>query len=402
MDRLLQLRSEVYQELTGNILPFSMQAVTDWEHGGFYGHVSNDRTVRSQAPKGLIQHARMLWTFAHAARILGDAAYRRFAEHALEALELFWDDPNGGVFWLIDDRGCPLRREKLTYGQAFAIYALAESSRAGIGAHSQPRAVEVYDLLDQHCWDREQGGYWEGCQADWALAPGLCVDETSLPVAKGMNSHLHLLEAYSGLLRIWEDARLRASLRSLIEIMMDRVPNGETCHLGLFLDQEWRSLSDRVSYGHDIEASWLLVEAAEVLGAPELLSRAREAALRLANVTLQEGVDDDGGLFDQGDTAGVTERTKYWWPQAEAIVGFLNAYQLSGERRFVEASLASWRFVSENLIDREHGDWFNSASEADRTPEAQKAGPWKTPYHNARACLEVMRRVDELTARQRG
>ncbi len=199
------------------------------------------------------------------------------------------------------------------------------------------------------------------------------------------------------MLRAWDDGELRASLQALVHTTLGRILNPDTHQFSLYFDREWRSLSDRVSYGHDIEGSWLLVEAAEVLGDPELSAQVREAALQMAYATLERGVDADGGLFHEGDPSGVIERGKVWWPQAEAMVGFLNAYQLNGDPRFLEASLASWRFVQEHLVDREHGEWFWIVDEAGRPHDREKAGPWKTPYHNGRACLEVMERVRKLT-----
>ena len=370
----------------------------DREHGGFFGHVANDGTVQEQAPKGLVQHSRLLWTFSHASRTIADGEYRRVAAHAQAAMDLFADRVHGGFFWMVDPRGQPVETDKFTYGQAFAIYALAESHLANIESHSLDRAVELYHLLERHCRDPQHRGYWEACHANWTPAPGLCVDQTTLPVAKGMNTHLHMLEAYTGLLRAWDNADLRASLQWLVEILLDHILDADTHHLGLFFDREWRPLPDRVSYGHDVEASWLLVEAAEVLGKPQLLRRVRGVALQMAEATLQQGVDADGGLYNEGDASGVTDHSKHWWPQAEAMVGFLNAYQLSRERRFLEASLASWHFIQEQLVDGQHGEWFPVASEAGRAPDVEKAGPWKTPYHSARACLEVIRRVQALTA----
>jgi mannobiose 2-epimerase len=398
MDRLVQFRSEVFQELTGNILPFSMHFVADREHGGFYGQVANDRTVQKKAPKGLVQHSRILWTFAHAYRIVGDPEYLLSAFHARKALiNWFWDREHGGFFWMVDYRGQPLQTDKFTYGQAFAIYGLAEYHLAYGNAQCLDRAIELCRLLERHSRDPEHGGYWEVCHRDWTPAPGQCVDETALPVAKGMNSHLHVLEAYTNLLRAWDDGDLRASLQALVHTMLRRILNPDTHQLALFFDREWRPLSDRVSYGHDIEGSWLLAEAAEVLGDPELITQIREAALQMAYATLERGVDADGGLFYEGDSSGVIERGKVWWPQAEAIVGFLNAYQLNGDPRFLDASLASWRFVQEQLVDEKHGEWFQAGDEAGRSHDREKAGPWKTPYHNGRACLEVMERIRKLT-----
>jgi mannobiose 2-epimerase len=397
MDRLEQLRAELFQELTENILPFSMRFVMDREQGGFYGHVANDRTAHKEAPKGLVQHSRMLWTFAHVGRIVGNSEYLPIASHAHKALmDWFWDPEHGGFFWMVDHQGQALRTDKLVFGQAFAIYGLVEHHLATGHAECLERAIELFRLLEQHCHDPKDGGYWEACHRDWTLAPGQHVDETDLPVTKSMNTHLHILEACTNLLRAWDDGELRASLRALIHTMLGRILNPDTRQFALFFDGEWHSLSKHVSYGHDIEGSWLLVEAAEVLGDPELLAQAKAAALQMAYATLEQGLDADGGLFYEGDASGVIECNKEWWPQAEAMVGFLNAYQLSDDRRFLDASLANWRFIQEHLVDREHGEWFYSASSAGRSPEGEKAGMWKTPYHNGRACLEVMARIQKL------
>ncbi len=381
------------------MLPFSMRFVVDRERGGFYGHVANDRTVQKEAPKALVQHGRMLWTFARACRALDDPGYGPIVTHARDALmKWFWDREHGGCFWMVDYRGQPLQTDKLTYGQAFAIYALAEDYLATGNARCLDRAIDVYRLLETHCHDSEHGGYFEACQRDWSLAPNLRVDETPIPFAKGMNVHLHVLEAYTNLLRAWDDGTLRASLRAVVHTMLHRVLNPDTHHFCLFFDRQWRALSDQVSFGHDIEGSWLLVEAGEVLGDAGLLAQVRAAALRMAYATLEQGLDADGGVFNAGDPNGVTERTKDWWPQAEAVVGFLNAYELNGDARFLDATLASWRFIQEHIVDKVHGDWFWGVDETGRPLEREKAGPWKAAYHSGRACMEVMRRVQALTA----
>jgi len=398
MDKLRHLRAEVFQELTENILPFSMHFVVDRERGGFYGRVANDRTVQREAPKGLVQHSRILWTFARAHRILGGPDYLPVISHARNALlKWFRDNGHDGFFWMVNYRGQPLQTDKFTYGQVFSIYGLAEDYLASGNTESLERAIGIYHLLEKHCRDSEQGGYWEARQRDWSAAPGRRVDETNLPVVKGMNTHLHLLEAYTNLLRAWDDRGMRASLESIVYIMLSRILNPDTCHLSLFFDQEWKSLSDSISYGHDIEASWLLVEAAEVLGDQGLLTQVRAAALQMAHATLEQGIDANGGVFDEGSPSGVTRRGKTWWPQAEAMVGFLNAYQLSGDPHFLDASLASWRFIKKYIVDKDHGDWFWGVDETGRPCDREKAGPWKTPYHNGRACLEVMQRIKKLT-----
>jgi mannobiose 2-epimerase len=298
---------------------------------------------------------------------------------------------------MVDHLGRPLDTTKHTYGQAFAIYGLAADYLATGHARLLERAIEVYRLLEAHTRDREYGGYFEARHRDWSPAPELRVDETSLPVVKSMNVHLHMMEAYATLLRAWDDPQVRLRLVALVDIQRRRILNPQTGHLYLWFDRQWRPLSPRTSYGHDIEASWLLVEAAEALGDSGLLAQAREAALQMAYATLEQGVDADGGLFSEGNPEGVTDRNKVWWPQAEAVVGFLNAYQLNGDPRFLDASLASWSFIQEHIVDREHGEWFWGIDEAGRPLDREKAGPWKAAYHNGRTCLEVMARVPKLT-----
>jgi mannobiose 2-epimerase len=402
LDSLGQLKAEALAELNANILPFSLRIVLDGEHGGFYGYVANSTTVQREAPKALIQHSRMLWTFAHARRFLDDPGCVQGADHARQALlGWFWDAEHGGCFWMVDYRGQPLNIDKFTYGQAFAIYALAEDRLAAGPAECLERAIELYRLVESHCHDAQFGGYFEGCHRDWAPAPELRVDTTDLPVVKSMNVHLHMMEAYSTLLRAWDDPGLRASLQALVEILLDHILDRKRHHFGLWFDSEWHPLADRISYGHDIEGSWLLVEAAEALGDPQLLARAQQAALSLAYATLGRAVDTDGGLFLEGDPTGVTDRDKFWWPQAEAVVGFLNAYQLSGDARFLDATLATWRFIRSYIVDHEHGDWFWGIDAAGRPLDHQKAGPWKAAYHSGRMCMEVMERVERLAAEGR-
>lgn len=397
MQELDDFRAAALREVTENVLPFSMRYALDREHGGFYGYVANDRRVEPQAPKGLVQHSRMLWTFAQASRILGNPEYRHVASHAYTALmDWFWDRQHGGFFWEVDYRGRPLQTVKFLYGQAFALYALAEQHRAGGEARCLEQAIELYRLLEARCRDREYEGYWEAYHRDWTPAPEQHVDPTPLPVAKGMNTHLHLLEAYANLLRSWDDADLRASLRTLIHTLLHYILSPSSLHLALFFDREWRALSDQISYGHDIEASWLLVEAAEILGEPELLFRAQVAAVQMAYAVLEEGLDADGGVYEESESAGLDLQAKTWWPQAEAMVGFLNAYQLNGDPYFLRASLDSWALIRRFFIDREHGEWFHTVDGSGRPLDREKIGSWKTPYHSSRACLEIAERVTKM------
>ena len=353
---LATYRAEVERELVDNILAFYINRTLDPINGGFYGLIANDLTVDKDAPKGLIQVTRILWAFAQAYKIFGNPTYRSIAERAYAyLLSNFWDDEFGGLFWMLDASGRPVETFKMVYGQAFGIYGLSEYALATGDPLSLAKAVELYRLLEAHAVDQEHGGYWEACRPNWTPDPTLAVDTVKQPVLKSMNTHLHVMEAYTNLLRAWPDDGLRARLASLIRITIDKIvdPGG---HFALHFDAAWHRLNDLISYGHDIEGSWLLVEAAEVLGDPELLAEAEAVALKMAEATLAEGIDTDGGIVNEGDSSGIVNFDKDWWPQAEAMVGFLNAFQLTGDRRFLDQSLVSWHFVKQTIIDRPEGN----------------------------------------------
>jgi len=214
---------------------------------------------------------------------------------------------------------------------------------------------------------------------------------------KSMNTHLHLLEAYANLLRLWNEDELRKRLRELLRIFLDHIIDPETHHFRMFFDEVWRDRSDRFSFGHDIEGSWLICEAAEVLGDTAILEEARKAAVRMAQVLYEQAVDSDGGLFYEGSGKELIDTDKHWWPQAEAVVGFLNAYELSGRDYFLKASQNSWQFIEKFIVDHQHGEWYWKVSR-DGTPsdDKYKVDPWKCPYHNSRTCFEVMERLDKL------
>jgi mannobiose 2-epimerase len=395
------LADAVQTELTSDIIPFWLRHSLDEKRGGFIARMSHDLVVDPAAPKGLILNARILWSFSAFHRRLGDRACLAAAERARAYIEEhFWDTDHGGAYWMVDGHGRPLDTKKKAYGQAFLIYALAEHHRATGSAAALTRAQELFELLEAKVRDAQRGGYLETFERDWSTAEDLRLSDADLNVTKSMNAHLHVLEAYAGLYRAWPDSRLRKSLSDLIEIFLRHIIDPHTHHLRLFFDEDWTVRAEEVSFGHDIEASWLLWEAAEVLGDVALLSRVRDATLAMADAVLREGVEADGGLPNVAQAGTVTDSDRDWWPQAEAVVGFLNAYELSGERRFWDAAVAAWRFIEAHIIDRRHGEWFWSVSRDGRPDLTEpKISEWKCPYHNGRMCLEVLDRIERLGAR---
>ena len=391
-----ELRQRVEAELLSDILPFWLKYAIDEEYGGFRGQIANDLTINPHAAKGIILNARILWTFSKAFSAYGDPVYLDAARRAYEYLvRFFWDNEFGGVYWMVDYQGNPFDTKKRIYGQAFTVYALAEYYHATGDAEILARALRLVEVIEASGHDPANGGYFETYERDWTLAVDQRLSEVDQDEKKSMNTHLHLLEAYAALLRNHEHSTVRLRLRELIEVFLNHIVDPKTHHFLLFFDEEWRTQSDKVSFGHDIEGSWLLCEAAEILGDTALLESVRAVGLSMAQAVYDQGLDTDGGLLYEAGPTGIIDSDKHWWPQAEAVVGFLNAHELSGRQYFRDAAERSWAFIEEHIIDREHGEWFWLVSK-DGVPAAErdKVGPWKCPYHNSRACFETMERLD--------
>ena len=391
-----ELRQRVEAELLSDILPFWLKYAIDEEYGGFRGQIANDLTIDPRAAKGIILNARILWTFSKAFSVYGDPVYLDAARRAYEYLvRFFWDNEFGGVYWMVDYQGNPFDTKKRIYGQAFTVYALAEYYHATGDAEILARALRLVEVIEASGHDPANGGYFETYERDWTLAVDQRLSEVDQDEKKSMNTHLHLLEAYAALLRNHEHSTVRLRLRELIEVFLNHIVDPKTHHFLLFFDEEWRTQSDKVSFGHDIEGSWLLCEAAEILGDTALLESVRAVGLSMAQAVYDQGLDTDGGLLYEAGPTGIIDSDKHWWPQAEAVVGFLNAHELSGRQYFRDAAERSWAFIEEHIIDREHGEWFWLVSK-DGVPAAErdKVGPWKCPYHNSRACFETMERLD--------
>ncbi len=257
-------------------------------------------------------------------------------------------------------------------------------------------AQTLFQLLEKHAFDPVHGGYIEGSSRKWEALTDMRLSDRDLNCRKSMNTLLHILEAYTSLLRVWEDAGLKAKHKGLIETFQEHIINNSTGHFKLFFDDQWNSLLENVSYGHDIEGSWLLCEAAEVQADPALLEQVREAAIQIAAAVYKDGLEQDGSLPYESGPQGLVDSFKSWWVQAEAMPGFYNAYQLSGQERFAQAAWRSWEYIRDKMVDRTHGDWLKRLHR-DGTPDnsIHKVGPWECPYHHSRACFEMIDRLEE-------
>jgi mannobiose 2-epimerase len=394
------LAGRVRAQLFDHILPFWCGPAVDDEQGGWMAWLTNDLRPDRTQPKGLILYSRVLWAFSAAYQAQPDPVYRQMAERAFDYLmDRFWDTQHGGAFWRLDDAGRVRDDTKKTYGQAFYIYALAEYHRVFGSAPALARALELFELVERHAHDARFGGYVEVCARDWSEAgPDARLSEKDLSEKKSMNNHLHVLEAYTNLHRVAASPAVQQRLRELIQLFLERILDPRTGHLHHFFDEEWRVRSDTYTYGHDIEASWLLCEAAEELGDPALREQTRDAAFGMAAAVREDGLAADGGLYYEGKSGQVIDRGRECWPQAEAVVGFLNALELGGDRTYLECARRVWQYVEQNLVDRIHGEWFWRIGPDGRPdPALPKVSEWKGPYHGTRACLETLRRLDRIS-----
>jgi mannobiose 2-epimerase len=398
-ETLESFSTQIREHLFGHYLPFWCGPALDREQGGWMGWLSNDLQPDRSQPKGLIVNSRILWAFSAVHRLRPEPLYAGMAERAFEyVMNRFWDAEHGGAFWRLDNAGRVLDGSKKIYGQAFYLYALAEFHQAFGRPAALARARVLFELIERHAHDAAFGGYVEVCNRDWSAAGADArLSEQDMNEKKSMNNHLHVLEAYTNLYRVWPEPRVAERLRELIGLFLTRILDPRTHHLHHFFNEPWEVRSDTYTFGHDIEASWLLCEAAEVLDDASLLARVRGVALRMVEVVLAEGRDPAGGLVYEGRGGRTLDAGRECWPQAEALVGFLNAFELSGNPAFLTAARETWRFIDEHLVDRVHGEWFWRIL-PDGRPDAKlpKVSEWKGPYHATRACLESLHRLDRL------
>lgn len=389
-------REELLDELRTNILPYWMNKMTDHEHGGFYGRRDGYDNLDRNAPKGVILNTRILWTFSAAARILKDASYAEVAHRAFDYLQRYFvDRKHGGVYWMVSHLGEPLQTKKQIYAQAFAIYAFSEYFLLTSKQEALTEAQKLFHLIERFSYDQQFDGYLEAFDAQWNLLDDLRLSEKDANEKKTMNTHLHVLEAYTTLYRIWKNPELERQLRNLIVLFTKRIINKQW-HFDLFFDETWKVQSHEISFGHDIEGSWLLYEAAVELGDEALVKEVADIAVRMAETSIREGLDADGGILNEANHHGeLTDTDKHWWPQAESLVGYVNAWQLTGKTEYLENAGKVWSFIKDRMIDKTNGEWYwrvNRTGEINY--DEDKAGPWKCPYHNGRAMLELISRLN--------
>ena len=391
MDNLKQTMKDVLEH---NILSYWIDHVVDKENGGFYGRIDGDDQIHAQAEKGAVMNARILWAFSAAYRVLRNPAYLEAATRAKDYfLAHFVDKENGGVYWSVDYQGNPLDTKKQTYAIGFAIYGFSEYARATGDAEVLEMAKRLYHDIETHAYDSENQGYIEALTCDWQPVADMRLSDKDENGSRTMNTHLHIIEPYTNLYRVWKDAALEKSIRNLLDIFTDKLLNPETHHLDLFFDDKWQGKRNVESYGHDIEASWLLHETALVLDDKTVLQKMEQVIRRIADAA-DEGLRPDGSMvYEHWKDTDEYDLQRQWWVQCENIIGHIDLYQYFGYEDSLEKAIQCWNFVQKNLIDAKNGEWHWAVlDDGTINLKDDKAGFWKCPYHNSRMCLELIER----------
>ena len=379
---------EVRECLTGNILPYWLRLKDP--RGGFYGEVSSDGQVQYDAPRGVILNARLIWSFSAAYAALKDTQYLVAAVHARDwFLDHFCDHKYGGVYWSVTPEGERLDAKKQLYAQGFAIYGLSELYKVTRDDEALKQAVNLYHVVERHFSDPVNGGYIEALARDFSPLEDMSLSAHDINADKTMNSHLHILEAYANLYQVWPDEELRERVEALLELIGTRVrrPDG---HLQLYFRRDWTVLPGGVSYGHDIETSWLALECAFALKDLDVVSRVRPWALAMGKAG-NEGILPDGSMRYEQLPDGRFDDSRQWWVQAESVVGNLWLWKYHGCLDAAERALSVWAYIREKLVDEVAGEWWWAVlPDGSRDLSQPKAGFWKCPYHNTRMCLQVL------------
>jgi cellobiose epimerase len=387
-------KDEVTQELH-DILAYWMHYMPDEINGGFFGKLDSVNQVHKEAPKGIVLNSRILWSFSAGYNQTKNNKYLIIAKRAYEYItDYFIDKEFGGVYWSVDYSGAMLNGRKQVYGISFCLYGLSEYYKAIKKKEILDHAVNLFHLIEKHAYDTVRKGYYEAFSRDWHLEKDLRLSEKDANEKKTMNTHLHIIEAYANLYEVWPDHFLKKQIENLLEVFVQHIIDNKSGHLILFFDEEWKNKSQIISYGHDIEAAWLLQESAEKVHNTEWVETMKKMAVKITTAA-QEGADKDGGLwYEYNAASNHLIKEKHWWPQAEAMIGFLNAYQINNDKVFLQQSFQSWQFIKKYIKDKQYGEWHWGIN-ADNSPmqNQDKAGFWKCPYHNSRACLEIIKRL---------
>lgn len=390
------MNNEVKEQLIGNIIPF-WKSLKDDKYGGFYGEVNHDLEILPRSIKGGILNSRILWFFSNAYITLNDEECLKYADHAYTFLrDYFIDKELGGVYWSLTYDGKAKDDSKHTYNQAFAIYGLASYYDATSNKEALNLAYQLMDKVESLC--KDQGGYLEAFDREFKPQDNEKLSENGVMANRTMNTLLHVLEAYTELYRVDKSEEVAGHIRFMLDLFADKIYNKKLRRLDVFFDKDWNCIIDLNSYGHDIEASWLVDRACEVLDEEKYTKKITKITKDLADHIHSVGLDEGSSLYNECEN-GIIDTKKVWWVQAEAIIGFVNGYQKDISRTdYLATARRIWDYTMKYMIDkRPGGEWFNELyKEGNPIENKEIVGPWKCPYHNGRMCFEIINRKVEF------
>ena len=405
---------ELFEQELHNILAYWMKYGVEKEGDGFYGAVDLQNRPVNDVDKASVLNARILWTFSAAAKTWPGRGYEEMAHRAYGIVTNTFRDPEFGGYYMSLSVNNKVKEDiKHTYAQAFVLYALTKYYEFSREKDAMDLVQEFFLFLDKKTKDPEHPGYLEAFTRNWEPYAENRMADNNEP--KSMNTHLHILEAYAAVYKVWKNEQVKIRLTELLNLFKDHIIR-ESGHLGIFFSNDFSETEKSkaiCSFGHDIEASWLIWEAAEILGEEQMKEGIKPQLKKMTDAVLREGVDKDGGLFLESTRFGSHVRTnKHWWLQAENLVGFMNAFQYNGEKKYWDTVKLSWDFIDKHVIDHAGGEWFTKVNrlgvpylvEPDDDPSPYyrndwKIDPWKCPYHNGRAMMEMIRRINMVTGR---
>lgn len=384
----------VTHELT-NILNYWKTNTIDKKHGGYLGRIDHFNQVIDKSSKGIILNSRILWAFSAASNHYQNDAYKVECITAYQYLQsCFRDNNNGGVYWKVNYLGEPLETKKQTYAQAFTIYSLAEYYKYCNKKEVLEWAFDLFELVEEKTKDEEFDGYIEAFEKNWGSLQDMRLSDKDLNAPKTMNTHLHILEAYTTLFEVTNNSKVEKALKALIDLFLNQFVS-ENNHFKLFFSKDWKNLSHETSFGHDIEAAWLLLNASKQLNDLSYIKKTEILALKIVDTFLEEAIDQDFGVFNAiNQKTNKLDFDRHWWPQAEAIVGLLYVWEITNDKKYLAIANKVWAFIERYIIDFDNGEWYFRVDRHGVSYQNEnKVGPWKCPYHNTRACIEIIRKL---------
>lgn len=403
-DVLHTLKNEIQADLLENIIPFwSEYIIEDDDRDGFINRMTYDGRVINEADKSIVLHSRLLWSYSACYKHTGQERLKKLAYRAYHYLNrYFWDEKNGGVYWKLNANGRVLVSRKYLYAQAFALYGYSEF----YGAFNQPDALlyvrDIVNCIEKYAADANYNGYVEVFTDTWQKYDDARLSDEEENYTKSTNTHLHIMEAYANVLKYWKDDRLKQRLHNIVSLFESHIARPDHQSLYPFFYMDWTPASDLVSFGHNIEAAWLLCEAAELAEDNDQIKRIRELSLNISRWVANHGLNPDGSLINELDLHGNgrMDDKRHWWPQAEALVGFMNAYELSEDDIYLDKCRKLWAYIKNNIRDDQFGEWHNCINADGTNCKEDKVSFWKTPYHNSRAGLEIIKRIEQMVSTQ--